>query len=108
MVSDTSTHLRLHAGASVAQCGSIVEGGFDGESAALEDMGVDHGGFDILVSEEFLNGADIVSVLEEVGGEGVAKGVGGDLLVDACDFCGFTNGFLGNGFVKMMAADDRQ
>ena len=37
-------------------------------------MGVDHGGFDIFMSKEFLNGADVVVVLEEVGGEGVPKG----------------------------------
>jgi hypothetical protein len=27
-----------------------VQWGFDGEAAALEDVGVDHGGFDILMS----------------------------------------------------------
>jgi len=29
-----------------------------GQAAAIEDMGVDHGGFDVFVAEEFLNGAD--------------------------------------------------
>ena len=58
----------------IGDWGLGVEGGFDGESAALEDVGVDHGGFYILVSEQFLYGADVVSVLEEVGGEGVPKG----------------------------------
>ena len=40
-----------------------VEGGFDGEAAALEDVGVDHGGFYVFVSEELLHGADVVAVL---------------------------------------------
>ncbi|MDO9128841.1 MAG: hypothetical protein Q7U34_03145 [Anaerolineales bacterium] len=51
----------------------FVEGAFDGEAAAVEDVpfdypfvpqgmaqdrGVDHGGFHILVAEQFLDGAD--------------------------------------------------
>lgn len=31
-------------------------------------MCIDHGGFDVFVPEEFLDDADVVSVLEEVGG----------------------------------------
>lgn len=42
---------------------SAVEGGFDGEAAALENVGVDHGGFYVFVSEEFLHGANVVAVL---------------------------------------------
>ncbi len=38
-------------------------------------MGVDHRGFDILVSQQILNSADILAVLKQVGGEGVAEGV---------------------------------
>lgn len=38
-------------------------------------MGVDHGGFDVAVAEEFLDGADVVAVFDEVGGEGMAEGV---------------------------------
>ena len=47
-------------------------------------MGVDHGGFDDFVSEEFLYGADVVAVLEEVGGKTVSEGVGGDGFDDLC------------------------
>ena len=42
----------------------FVEGGFDGVGSALEDVGVDHGGFDVFVAEEFLDGADVVAVLQ--------------------------------------------
>ena len=40
-----------------------VEGGFDGEAAALKEVGVDHGGFDVFVAEQFLDGTDIVASL---------------------------------------------
>ena len=53
----------------------VVERASDGEAAALEDMGVDHGGFDIFVAEQFLNGADVVAVLEQMGGKRVAEGM---------------------------------
>ena len=53
-----------------------------GKSAAIEDVRVDHGGFHILVAEEFLHGADIVAVLKQVGGERVAEDVGRDVLLD--------------------------
>ena len=41
-----------------------IEGADYSASAAIENVGVDHGGFDIAVTEEFLNGADVVAVLE--------------------------------------------
>ena len=34
----------------------FVEGRFDSQPAADKDVGVGHGGLDILVTEEFLNG----------------------------------------------------
>lgn len=43
-------------------------------------MGINHGGFDILVPEQLLHRADIVDVFEKVGGEGVAEGVRADTL----------------------------
>ena len=39
-------------------------------------VGVDHGGFEACVAEQFLNDPDIVVRLQEMGGEGVAEGVG--------------------------------
>lgn len=81
-----------------------IERRFDGESAALKDVGVDHGGFDVFVSEEFLNGADVVSVLEKVCGEGVAEGVRGDAFVYFGGFDGVSNCTLEGGLVNMMAA----
>jgi len=66
----------------------------DGEAAALEDMGVDHGGFDVFVAEEFLDGADVVIVLQEMGGEGVTEGVGGNALLQFCGTGGISDGSL--------------
>ena len=47
-------------------------------------MGVDHGGFYIFVAEELLDGANVVTGLQEVGGEGVSEGMGGNVFVDFC------------------------
>ena len=38
-------------------------------------MGVDHRRAHVLVTEKFLNSPDIISVLEQMGGKRVAKGV---------------------------------
>ena len=67
-------------------------------------MGVDHGGFDIFVAEEFLDGADVVAVLEEVGGEGVAKGMRGDVFVDAGFLGGIFDGALESGGFEVVTA----
>src|SRR5690606_1490975 len=52
-------------------------------AAAVEDVGVDLGGGDVLVAEQLLDGAQVVAVLEQVGGERVAQGVAGGRLGDA-------------------------
>lgn len=49
-------------------------------AALLKDVGVDHCGGDIAVPEQLLNRADVGSALKQVGGEGMAKGMGADLL----------------------------
>ena len=41
------------------------------------------GGGEGLVAEEFLHGAEVGAVFEQVGGEGVAECVGGDARVEA-------------------------
>ena len=66
-------------------------------------MRIYHGGFDVFVSEEFLYGADVVAVLEEVGGEGVAEGVGGYRFVYFGKFGGSPNCFLQYARVGVMA-----
>ena len=45
-------------------------------------MGVDLGGANIGMTKKSLNGADIGAIHEEVGGKGMTKSVGGDVLSD--------------------------
>ena len=55
---------------------SLCSGGASSrEPAPLENVGIDHGGFDVFVSEEFLNGTNVIAILEKMGREGVAEGV---------------------------------
>ena len=105
-------HARPHAGtANRWASGSGVQRTFYGQAAALQDVGVDHGGFDVFVAEEFLDGADVPSttlrvnstVLEEVGGETMAKGVGGDRFVYPGGPGGLLDGFLEDAFVYVVA-----
>ena len=70
----------------------------------MEDMGVDHGGFYVFVPEKLLNSADVVSVLEEVGCEGVTEGVRGNVFVYFGSFCSLFDSFLQVGFMDVMAA----
>jgi hypothetical protein len=41
----------------------------------IEHMGIDHCGFDILVTENFLNGADIIACFKQVSGKAMAEGM---------------------------------
>jgi len=57
----------------------------DAEGPPLEDVSVDHGRRDVVVTQELLDGADVVARFEEVGCEAVAKGVaGGDFGDSGC------------------------
>ena len=49
-----------------------VEGAAHGAWAAVEDVGVDLQGLDVLVAEQFLDGADVVAGFKEMGGEAAA------------------------------------
>jgi hypothetical protein len=50
------------------------------ECPAIQDMGVNHGRADVVVAKEFLDGPDVVSVFQQVGGERVTKAVAGGPL----------------------------
>jgi len=52
-----------------------VERARDPEPAAVQYVGVDHRRADILMSKEFLHGANVVARLKKVSGKGVTKGV---------------------------------
>ena len=55
-------------------------GAADDAGAAVERVGVDHGGAHVFVAKQFLNGADVVAVFQQLGGEGMPQRVGGDGL----------------------------
>ena len=60
-----------------------IRGALDARRSAIEDVGVNLGGGYVPVPEELLHGADVVAVFQQVGGEGVAEGVGAGSLGDA-------------------------
>jgi len=49
--------------------------------ASVQDMGVDLGGRDVPVPQQFLNGPDVVPILQQVRGEGIGQVNEGRLLV---------------------------
>ena len=67
-------------------------------------MRVDHRGTDVTVTEELLDGPDVVVILEQVGGKGVSEGVARGKLGNARGPDGVLHGALENGFVEMVAA----
>ena len=72
----------------------------------MQDVGVDLGGFDVFVAEEFLDGADVVAGFEQVGGEAVTEGVTAGGFDDAAGFDGGMDGALEVGIVGMVTARD--
>lgn len=71
----------------------------------MDDVEVDHGGGDVGVAEEGLDGADVGSGFEEVCGKGVAEGVGGDAFGDS-GFAGGLADLPGHGvFMEVEAGD---
>jgi len=42
----------------------------------LENMRIDHGGLHIAMTKEVLNGSDVGTALQQVGGKAMAKGAG--------------------------------
>ena len=46
-------------------------GALDAVAVAIENVGVDHGGLELGVAEELLDGSDVVAGEEEMGGEGM-------------------------------------
>ncbi len=61
----------------------------------------------VFMTEEFLDGADVVAVLQKMGGEGVPEGVAGDSLLDAGYSGGFFDGALESGGFEVVAAERR-
>src|SRR5688572_14888718 len=67
---------------SCALCLLHVERAPHASRAVLQDVRVDHRRRDIAVTEELLYGTDVMTALQQVGGEGMAKGVASNAFVD--------------------------
>lgn len=67
---------------SVLDVAGMVLQDFLAQMAAVQ-MHVDFGGADVFVAEHGLDGAEVGSALEQMGGKAVAEGVGADVLGDA-------------------------
>src|SRR5205807_28046 len=84
--------------------GQAVEGAGHAGGAAVEDVGVDHGGADVGVAEQVLDGADVAARLEQVGGEAVPQGVRADALGPAEGPDGGGDGEVDTPLVDVVAA----
>src|SRR2546425_506667 len=80
-----------------------VEGAADATATAVEDMGVDHGGGDVAVAEQLLDGSDVVAALQKVGRKRMAQGVAARGLGDAGLAYGNLDEPLQDGLVQVMA-----
>ena len=54
---------------------SSIQGASHAQDILSGDMGVDHGGLEVPVAQEFLYGSDVVAVFQQVGCEAVPQGV---------------------------------
>jgi len=76
------------------------------QAASIEDVSVNHRRFHVLVSKQFLHGADVVPILQQVGGKTIPEGLTGDALVDPCLTGCFLNRLLQAALAHMMATDN--
>ena len=59
-----------------------IQGAHRGIGHISHDMGIDHGGLDILMTQKLLHFSDVDPVHEEMGGKTVAQGMDGGMLDD--------------------------
>jgi hypothetical protein len=85
---------------------SSIEGAANGSGSGVENVGVDHRGGDIGVTEQFLYGTDVIAVFKEVGGEGVAEGMARRPFSNACFVQSGFERTLEVVFVDMVTAND--
>jgi len=86
-------------------CRPLVEGAAHGEGAPVEDVGVNHRCGYVAVAQELLDGPDVVTCLEEVGGESVPERVAGGGFEEVCGLAGGAERTLKHCFVKVMAPE---
>ena len=69
------------------ECGQLlfflVQRASDAAAASVQHVAIDHGGAHVFVAKELLDRADVVTVFQEMGGEGVTQDVATRRLADS-------------------------
>ena len=81
-----------------------VGGASDAGRPAIEHVGIDHRGRHVAVAQQLLDRPDVGTVLQQMGGEGVAEGVAAGALGDARTAYRGLHRALQDGFVQVMPA----
>ena len=84
--------------------GQSIHWASDYSPATVQDMGVNHGGTDVGVSEKLLNCANIVAIFQQMGGKGMAHGVRAGWLPDAPLEPPIFDGLLEDRFMEVVSA----
>ena len=78
----------------------------DAPSALVQDMGIDHGGVDVAVAQQFLDRPDIVPFFQEMGSERMPEGMAGDPLRNSRGRRRILHRSLKNGLVEMVPEEE--
>ena len=81
----------------------MVDRAENSTAAAVQDMCVDFRRLDVRMSQQFLNGAQIVATFEKMGGEGMAKRVATAVFENTTRAHGALDGALGYVGAEVMA-----
>ncbi len=82
-----------------------IERTANAEATSIENVGVDHCSFDILVAEKLLHGADVVAILQQMSRKAVAQGMASDVLGDLGGVGSFFQSALNVAVIEMVAAN---
>ena len=86
----------------VVTAGTSGQRGSGQPRGSVQDVRVDHRGADIVVTEKFLHGPDVVVVLEQVRGKGMTQGMRARALCETRGVNGFLHRAPEDGFVEVV------
>ena len=67
-------------------------------------MGINHGGADIFVAQQFLDRSDIITICQQMGSEAVAKRMAGDEFLYPGHLRSFLDRFIQTALMNMMTS----
>ena len=85
--------------------GEVIQRAHDSVATLLQDVGVDHGGADVRVSQQGLDGANVRAPLQEMSGEAVPERMRTDPLADSRLADDSGNGLVDGTGVEVMPAN---